>query len=160
MKLIYILLMAPQGQGGQENGWYSFLPAILILSVIGIAMYISNQKKNNAMRPSSVTENKNQVNQTFNPLSFEERYERFASTISNITMRGYQVADRNDKTLVAVLFKPKEKVNHLLHFFISVISCGFWILVWIVITLNASKEVRVKISIDSAGNYIEEIITV
>jgi preprotein translocase subunit YajC len=25
--------MAPQGQGGQENGWYSFLPLLLIIVV-------------------------------------------------------------------------------------------------------------------------------
>lgn len=33
MNLLSILLMAPQGQGGQENGWYSFLPLLLIIVV-------------------------------------------------------------------------------------------------------------------------------
>lgn len=28
-----ILLMAPQGQGQQQNGWYSFLPLLLIIVV-------------------------------------------------------------------------------------------------------------------------------
>ncbi|MCK9422438.1 MAG: preprotein translocase subunit YajC [Bacteroidales bacterium] len=31
--LLTILLMAPQGQGGQQNGWYSFLPLLLIIVV-------------------------------------------------------------------------------------------------------------------------------
>jgi preprotein translocase subunit YajC len=31
--LLNILLMAPQGQGGQQSGWYSFLPLILIIVV-------------------------------------------------------------------------------------------------------------------------------
>ena len=31
--LLTILLMAPQGQGGQQNGWYSFLPLVLIIVV-------------------------------------------------------------------------------------------------------------------------------
>ena len=31
--LLNIILMAPQGQGQQQNGWYSFLPLILIIVV-------------------------------------------------------------------------------------------------------------------------------
>jgi preprotein translocase subunit YajC len=31
--LLSILLMAPQAQGGQQNGWMSFLPLILIIVV-------------------------------------------------------------------------------------------------------------------------------
>jgi len=33
VNLLNILLMAPQGQGGQSNGWYSFLPLLLIIVV-------------------------------------------------------------------------------------------------------------------------------
>jgi preprotein translocase subunit YajC len=31
--LLNILLMAPQGQGGQQSGWMSFLPLVLIIVV-------------------------------------------------------------------------------------------------------------------------------
>ena len=31
--LLSILLMSPQGTGGQQNGWYSFLPLVLIIVV-------------------------------------------------------------------------------------------------------------------------------
>ncbi len=31
--LLNILLMAPQGQGAQQNGWLSFLPLVLIIVV-------------------------------------------------------------------------------------------------------------------------------
>ncbi len=31
--LLNILLMAPQGQGAQQNGWMSFLPLVLIIVV-------------------------------------------------------------------------------------------------------------------------------
>ncbi len=31
--LLNILLMAPQGQGAQQNSWYSFLPLVLIIVV-------------------------------------------------------------------------------------------------------------------------------
>ena len=31
--LLSILLMTPQGQGGQQSGWYSFLTLVLIIVV-------------------------------------------------------------------------------------------------------------------------------
>ena len=144
-----------------SNELYSFLPLGLVVSVIAAAIYFSRRNKNDGIRPTYMPNSNSQANpSSAEPLSFDERYERFARTISNATMKGYLVADRNDKTLVAVLVKPQEKENHLLHFLISVISCGFWILVWIIISVNASKEQRVRISYDSAGNYFEERITV
>lgn len=48
--------------------------------------------------------------------TYEEKFQRFSNIISTKTMQGFMVADRNDKALVAVLVKPGEKVNHLLHF--------------------------------------------
>ena len=33
MSILNILLMAPQAQGGQQNGWWSFLPLLLIIVV-------------------------------------------------------------------------------------------------------------------------------
>ena len=70
------------------------------------------------------------------------------------------VADRNDKSLVAVLVKQGEKVNHLLHFLISMVSCGFWLFVWGWLALIKNKEQRIRISIDSAGNLTEEKIKI
>ncbi len=93
-----------------------------------------------------------------NSNNYEEKFQRFSNIISTKTMQGFMVADRNDKALVAVLVKPGEKVNHLLHFFISVISCGFWLLVWAFLALVKGKEQRVRISIDNGGNVIEEKI--
>jgi hypothetical protein len=91
-----------------------------------------------------------------NSNNYEEKFQRFSNIISTKTMQGFMVADRNDKALVAVLVKPGEKVNHLLHFLISVISCGFWLLVWAYLALVKAKEQRVRISIDNGGNVIEE----
>ena len=93
-----------------------------------------------------------------NSNNYEEKFQRFSNIISTKTMQGFMVADRNDKALVAVLVKPGEKVNHLLHFLISVISCGFWLLVWAYLALVKAKEQRVRISIDNGGNVIEEKI--
>lgn len=93
-----------------------------------------------------------------NSMNYDEKFQRFSNIISTKTMQGFMVADRNDKALVAVLVKPGEKVNHLLHFLISAISCGIWLFVWAFLAFIKAKEQRVRISIDNAGNVIEEKI--
>lgn len=40
------------------------------------------------------------------------------------------------------------KVNHLLHFFLSIFTVGFWVIPWILISSSASKQ----------RNQIDEII--
>lgn len=90
--------------------------------------------------------------------TYDEKFQRFSNIISTKTMQGFMVADRNDKALVAVLVKQGEKINHLLHFLISLISCGFWLFVWAYLALVKAKEQRVRISIDQGGNILEEKI--
>lgn len=90
--------------------------------------------------------------------SYDEKFQRFSNIISNKTLQGYMVADRNDKALIAVLVKQGEKVNHILHFLISVFTCGLWVIVWLFLVLVKSQEQRIKISIDNAGNVLEEKI--
>ena len=88
--------------------------------------------------------------------NYEEKFQRFSNIISTKTMQGFMVADRNDKALVAVLVKPGEKVNHLLHFLISFLTCGVWTLIWLYLALVKGKEHRLRVSIDNGGNAIEE----
>src|ERR1700744_57845 len=88
--------------------------------------------------------------------SYDDKFQRFSSMVSTKTMQGFMVADRNDKALVAVLVKPAEKVNHLLHLAITACTCGGWGLVWLVLSLIAAKEKRVRISIDGSGTATEE----
>ena len=88
-----------------------------------------------------------------------ENYQRFAQAVSTKTMQGYIVADRNDVALIAVLVKPAEKVNHVLHLIITIFTC-VWAIVWIVLSINAAKEHRVRITLDRDGNLIEERIQI
>lgn len=90
--------------------------------------------------------------------SYDEKFQRFSNIISTKTMQGFMVADRNDKALVAVLVKQGEKVNHLLHFLIACVTCGFWLVVWGWLALIKNKEQRIRISIDNGGNVLEEKI--
>jgi hypothetical protein len=91
-------------------------------------------------------------------LIYEERFQRFSNIVSTKTMRGFMVVDRNDKALIAVLVKPGQKMNHLLHLLLSLVTCGIWIIVWIILAVTNVGDQRVRISIDNAGNSMEEII--
>lgn len=92
--------------------------------------------------------------------SYEVRLRAFSEAISQKTMLGFQVADRNDATLIAVLFKPAGKVNHILHFLIAIISCGFWFLVWGYLILTKEKERRMRITVDETGEVQIDRFTV
>lgn len=95
-----------------------------------------------------------------NSTDYDEKFKRFSNIISTKTMQGFVIADRNDKGLVAVLMKPGEKINHLLHFIISLVTCGLWLFVWAFLALVNGKEQRVRISIDDGGNINEEKIKI
>lgn len=92
--------------------------------------------------------------------TYEERLQQFLNVISTKTEEGYMVVDKNEKALVVVLLKPGGKINHLLNFLLSCISCGLWIIVWVILALISPKEKTIKISIDNTGNVIEEIINI
>ena len=92
--------------------------------------------------------------------NYEEKFQRFSNIISTKTLQGFMVADRNDKALVAVLVKEGGKVNHLLHFLISCLTCGCWVFVWAWLALVKNKEQRVRVSIDNGGNILEEKIKI
>ncbi|MBL0079918.1 MAG: hypothetical protein IPP53_12675 [Bacteroidetes bacterium] len=67
------------------------------------------------------------------------------------------VADKR-QSISCCFGKTRRKSKSLITFFISVISCGFWLLVWAFLALVKGKEQRVRISIDNGGNVIEEKI--
>ena len=45
----------------------------------------------------------------------------------------------------------KKSVNHILHFLLSLFTAGFWILIWIILTISRKEERRiVEIDLDEA----------
>ncbi len=85
-----------------------------------------------------------------------ERKKRFDNYISTKALEGYTVVDKNAENLIAVLKKEGDKVNHTLHGIITLLTCGLYALIWIIIFLMAKKDSRLRISIDESGNLIEE----
>ena len=82
---------------------------------------------------------------------------RFNNYISTKALEGYNIVDRNDAFFTAVLFKPGEKVNHLLHAILTIVTC-VWGIVWIILASKARSDERIRISFDSNGNLVEERI--
>ena len=40
----------------------------------------------------------------------------------------------------AIMLSKKKKTSHLLHLILSIITIGFWIIVWIIVALSNSLE--------------------
>ena len=93
-------------------------------------------------------------------LTPEERTERMARIVSSKTLEGWTVVDRNDRDASSVLMLPGKPVNHLLHFLVGVFTCGLWWVVWLILVLTQQKEQRMRVSVDSYGNLLEEKIAV
>ena len=87
------------------------------------------------------------------------RKERLSNYLSNKTLQGWNIIDRNDQDFTAVIVLPGKKVNHLLHFLIFVLTCCVWGIAWIIIYVNRKKEQRIRVSVDNSGRLIEETIT-
>lgn len=86
---------------------------------------------------------------------FEEDYFTFSQAISFRMTQGFLVADRNDKLLTATLYKPREKVNHVLHLILTLCTCSLWVIVWLIVAAASKKEKRINISVDRQG-YLQE----
>lgn len=58
----------------------------------------------------------------------------------------------------AVLLKGK-KVNHVLHAILSLITAGFWLIVWLLLVLT-NKRKRIVLSVNQRGEVERNITTV
>ena len=58
----------------------------------------------------------------------------------------------------AVLLKGK-KVNHVLHAILSLITAGFWLIVWLLLVLT-NKRKRIVLSVNERGEVERSITTV
>lgn len=87
----------------------------------------------------------------------EQLLQRFNNYISRKALEGYNIVDRNETFFTAVLHKPGEKVNHLLHALLTLVTC-LWGIVWIILASKARSDERIRISFDSNGNLVEERI--
>lgn len=69
---------------------------------------------------------------------------------SKISLGFYEVFDEEP---FAIYVRSTKKVNHILHFLISVITAGLWLPIWLILSLRVRK--MFKIAVDESGNVTE-----
>lgn len=96
-------------------------------------------------------------------ISHDERLESLSRVVSQWTLGGWNVVDKNERSVYAVMSLPgKQKpVNHVLHLLLSLATFGIWAIVWVIMIITHKNvgEKRVRLSIDAYGNYLEEKIS-
>ena len=70
----------------------------------------------------------------------KRRRQQQAQAVANEVLQGSVVQSSSDYQAVLV---SGSKVNHLLHFAITVVSCGFWACVWLFLSLTGGEEVYI-----------------
>ena len=84
-----------------------------------------------------------------------ELEEKLHRKVSNLTLDGWRIVDKNEKLLECVLEKGGN-FSHTVHAILTLLTC-VWGIVWY-IQYNKNKPKRMRISFDKNGNYSEETI--
>ncbi len=83
-----------------------------------------------------------------------ERKALLANTLQGQVANGARIESQGDFQAVVV---RGHRVNHLLHFFIGLITLGIWWLVWIVIAITGGEK-RQMITVDQFGNvFVQKV---
>ena len=77
----------------------------------------------------------------------ERRQQILSTTISNHVIKGALVIAQNEQECWAVLSYPGKPVNHVLHGLLTLLLCGLWGIVWIIVYSNRQKERRIRITV-------------
>ena len=54
--------------------------------------------------------------------------------------------------------RPKTKINHLLHFFITLFTLGFWVFGWIFVALVKKRTKSVILHVNPDGSIVEQSV--
>ncbi len=81
-------------------------------------------------------------------LSLDERGAIIDEVIARWTADGWDLAIATDTVAALVL---RRRPNHLLHALLTLFTGGFWLFVWIAITIGAVDE-RLHVEVDEFGN--------
>ncbi len=71
-------------------------------------------------------------------------------TVANCVAGGARIESQTQDQAVVVYGKP---VNHVLHLILTLVTCGLWAIVWVIMAL-AGGEKRQVIRVDPYGNVM------
>lgn len=86
----------------------------------------------------------------------KKNLDRFYEIIAAKTRNGFVVTEHNEKLPYVVLCKRKKTVNHSLHLFLTCITFGFWLIVWIYLILKFCVKKEILVAVDEDGNLFED----
>lgn len=82
----------------------------------------------------------------------DERAMLLAQAVAREVAAGSRVESQTG--IMAVLVRG-HRVNHLLHFFIGVITLGMWWIVWLILTITGGEK-REVLTVDDYGNILKQ----
>lgn len=84
------------------------------------------------------------------PLSDQEQAQRLSVAVAAQVARGARVESQTQDQAIVVFGKP---VNHVLHLILTLVTCGAWALVWVILAI-AGGEKRHVVRVDQYGNVL------
>ena len=78
----------------------------------------------------------------------DERKALLAQAVANAVRQGARIEAQSDYQAIVVQGKP---VNHILHLILTLVTLGFWVIVWIILVLTGGEKRR-TITVDEWGN--------
>jgi len=82
--------------------------------------------------------------------------DQFHRKLSAKIRNGFVIIEHNEKLPYAVLSKEKKEINHSLHLFLTIITLGFWSIIWICLIMTLSRKKDILVALDEDGNLFEE----
>ncbi|WP_456312719.1 hypothetical protein [Pseudomonas shirazensis] len=86
----------------------------------------------------------------------DKNLDQFHKMLSSKIRNGFVITEHNEKLPYVVLSKEKKEINHALHFVLTLITLGFWSIVWIYLMLTLSRKKDILVALDEDGNLFEE----
>lgn len=80
--------------------------------------------------------------------STDERSAKLGQEIARWLGMGYRIESRTEIDAVMV---RGHRVNHVLHLILSLITLGFWIIVWVLLALSGGEK-RLTVHVDRQGH--------
>jgi hypothetical protein len=85
-------------------------------------------------------------------MSKDKRKELLAQAIQQEVVAGARIQSQSEFNAVTVTGK---NVNHVLHFFLTLFTFGFWAIIWIVLAITGGEK-RTMVSVDEYGNILRQ----
>jgi hypothetical protein len=86
----------------------------------------------------------------------QKNLDQFHKTLSTKIRNGFVIIEHNEKLPYAVLSREKKEINHSFHLFLTIITFGFWSVIWICLIITLSQKKDILVALDEDGNLFEE----